>query len=137
MHFCLDSNHSLWCVIIYSSKIQTLKHPTPKRNNVYTIKFSHAHNSKLTQTFVHLQIKTFCREALPLQISKVQHPCAQYSKHLYRVLAHLFLRVWGFSGSFPCKLLTSSMRMLPAKRGINLGVLCKKTEIAAYLGVLI
>lgn len=88
------------------------------------IKFSHAHNSKLTQTFVHLEIRILCREALLLQISKVQHPCAQYNKYLYQVLAHLVPRVWGFSGRLPCKLLTSSMRMLLAKPGISLGILC-------------
>lgn len=137
MHFCLDSNHSLWCVIIYSSKIQTLKHPTPKCNSLYIIKFTHAHNSKLTQTFVHLEVGILCREALLLWITKVQHPCAQYSKCLYRVLAHLLLRVWGFSGSLPCKLLTSSVRMLLAKPGINLGILCKDMEISSSLGVLI
>lgn len=29
-HFCLDSNHSLWCVIFYSSQIQKLKYSKPK-----------------------------------------------------------------------------------------------------------
>lgn len=136
MHFCLDSNHSLWCVIIYSSKIQTLKHPTPKCNSVYMIKFSHANNGKLTPTFVLLETRILCREALLLQTSKVQHPCTQY-KYLYQVLAHLVLRVWGFSGSLPCKLLTSSVRMLLVKSSISLVILCLKMEISSYLGVLV
>lgn len=89
------------------------------------IKFSHANNSKLTQTFVHLEIRILCREALLLQISKVQHPCAQY-KYLYQELAHLFLRIWVFSGSLPCKLLTSSTRMLLVKSDMSLGMLWKK-----------
>lgn len=66
------------------------------------------------------------REALLLQSSSASMCMVQ---QVYQISAHLVLRVWGFFGSLPCKSLTSSVRMLPAKPCINLEVLWKKWKL--------
>lgn len=82
---------------------------------------SHAHNGRLCSGDKNVLRRSTAKAP---QSSSAQHQRAQDSKWLCQTAAHLLLRVWGgFFGSLPCQLLTSSVRMLPAKPCINLEVM--------------